>query len=80
MSAYEQYYPINKMYFKTYVGKNLKYCISWLNWDPKDLAMVTADSLINYSKSDLESIKLWKDYKREINYNQPLQTMQKKTR
>lgn len=68
MSAYEQYYPINKMFFKTYVGKTLKYCITWLNWDPKDLAMVTEDSLINFSRSELDNIKSWRDYKKEINY------------
>ena len=73
----DQYYPVRKMFFKTYVGNSLKYCISWLNWDPKDLAMVTEDALINYSRCDLDNIKLWRDYKREINYKSTFATYAK---
>jgi hypothetical protein len=73
----DQYYPVRKMFFKTYVGNSLKYCISWLNWDPKDLAMVTEDALINYSRCDLNNIKLWRDYKREINYKSTFATYAK---
>ena len=73
-SVYDQYFPIRKMFFKTYVGNTLKYCISWLNWDPKDLAMVTADALVNYSTTDLNNVKLWRDYKKEINYKSTFET------
>jgi hypothetical protein len=82
-SVYDQYFPIRKMFFKTYVGtgakagKTLKYCISWLNWDPKDLAMVTADALVNYSTTDLKNVKSWREYKKEINYKSTFETYAK---
>ena len=76
-SVYDQYFPIRKMFFKTYVGNNLKYCISWLNWDPKDLAMITADAIVNYSTTDLKNVKSWREYKKEINYKSNFETYAK---
>ena len=57
------------MLFKTRVNGTLKYCITWLNWDPTDLAMVTKSSLINYSDEDLKNVKTWSQYKKEIGYS-----------
>jgi len=73
-SIYDEYFAIRKMYFKTYVGKTLKYCISWKPYDetkwsnPSDLAMVTKGSLRGYTDEELSKIKMWREYKREIDY------------
>lgn len=74
-SIYDEYFAIRKMYFKTYVGKTLKYCISWKPYDeskwsnPSDLAMVTKGALRGYTDEELSKIKMWREYKREIKYN-----------
>ena len=67
-SIYDKYFPVREMLFKTYVGKTLKYCIRWLNWNPKDLAMVAKSDLIGYTDEDLNNIKGWREYKQEIQY------------
>ena len=63
-----EYFPVREMLFKTYVGNTLKYCITWLNWNPKDLAMVSKSDLVGYTNDDLNKVKYWREYKKEINY------------
>ena len=65
----QQFFPIKEMLFKTRVGGVLKYCITWLDWDPSDMAMVRRNDLINYTDKELKKVKTWKEYKKKINYN-----------